>query len=215
MICDLNNINEIIENEGLNLLVVSYGGSATNTLIDNLEKNNYKIRTNTYNNILCHCPHYIEVDIPIIYIYDNPIKSFLSMKKRGAGVWDVNQQKMSNNKNITLSNQNLLKLMINQFNSWTNIKRDNVLIVKSCELFESNIVEKLENFLKKKIYHFPIVYNTPKISIENVERFASTKLFKKYKVEVDKINNFVNYNDCKTSLEKVIINNIELEDEIP
>jgi len=215
MICDLNNINDIIEKEGMNLLIVSYGGSASNTLLATLEKNNYKIYTPTYADILCHCPHYIDINIPIIYIYDNPIKSFLSMKKRGAGIWDVNQQKMSNNKNIALSNQNLLKLMINQFNNWTNIKRDNVLIVKTCELFENKIVEKLENFLKKKIYHFPIPYKTPKNSIENVEKFGSTKLFKKYKLEIDKINNFVNYNECKSSLEKVIINNTELEDKIP
>ncbi len=140
-------------------MVVSYGGCVSNTLTYTLEKNNYKVRTQTYNDILCHCPYYIETHIPIIYIYNNPIKSFISMIKRGSGFWDVNQQKMSNNKNVDLSNENLLKLMINQFNSWTNIKRDNVLIIKSCELFENSIVDKLENFLKKKLYYLPIPYN--------------------------------------------------------
>ena len=192
MICDLNDINNIIKNEGLDLLVVSYGGSASNALTTSLEKNNYKIRTKTWHNILCHCPHYIDIGIPIIYIYDNPIKSFISMKKRGTGFWDINQQKMSNNKNINLSNENLIKLMINQFNSWTDIKRDNVLILKSCELFTNNIVNKLENFLKRKIYHFPIQYNTPKTNIKNIQDIESIKLFKKYKLEIDKINNFSN-----------------------
>ena len=154
MICNLNYINNIIKSEGLNLLVISYGGCVSNTLADTLENNNYKIRTKTYHNILCHCPYYIQTHIPIIYIYDNPIKSFISMKKRGKGIWDVNQQKMSNNMNTNLSDENLIKLMINQFNSWTNIRRDNVLIIKSCELFENSIVDKLENFLKKNYIIF-------------------------------------------------------------
>ena len=191
MICDLDNIKNTIENERLNLLVVSYGGSMTNTLINHLEKNNYNIRSKTYNEILCHCPHYIEIDIPIIYIYDNPIKSFLSMKNRGKGVWDVNQKKMSNNMKINLSDENLIQLMINQFNSWTNIKRDNVLVVKSCELFENNIVNKLESFLKKQIYHFPILYKIPKTNIKNIKDFKTNELYKKYELELDKINTFI------------------------
>ena len=189
MICDLNNINCIIKNEGLNLLVVSYGGSCSNTLVEYLEKNNYKCKTPIWDKLLCHCPHYIEIDIPIIYIYDNPIKSFLSMKNRGKGFWDVNQRKMTNNNNVELSDDNLMKVMIDQFNNWTNIKRDNVLIIKSCELFQNSIVNKLEKFLKKKIHHFPILYKNPKssnINIENVE------LIKKYDLEIYKINNFTN-----------------------
>ena len=108
MICNLDNIKNIIEIEGLELMVVSHGGCASNTLIDSLEKNNYKIRSQTYNDILCHCPYYIETHIPIIYIYDNPMKSFISMVERGSGIWDINQQKMSNNKYVDLSNENLL-----------------------------------------------------------------------------------------------------------
>lgn len=189
MICDLNNINDIIRHEGLDLLIVSYGGSCSNTLVENLEKNNYKCNTEIWNKILCHCPHYIEIDIPIIYIYDNPIKSFISMKNRGSGWWDVNQQKMSNNNNIVLTDENLIEVMIRQFNSWTNIKRDNVLVIKSCELFENNIVNKLENFLKKQIHNFPISYQNPKTNIENIENI---EFFKKYKIEIDNIINFIN-----------------------
>jgi len=80
MICELNNINDIIKREGLNVLVISYGGCCSNTLVNCLEKNNFKCNTQIWAKILCHCPQYIECDIPIIYIYDNPIKSFLSMK---------------------------------------------------------------------------------------------------------------------------------------
>jgi hypothetical protein len=191
MIRDLDNIKNIIKNEGLQLLVVCYGGCASNTLTDTLEKNKYKIKTASYNDLLCHCPHYIEIDIPIIYIYDNPVKSFISMKRRGRGIWDVNQRKLSNDNHVDLSDENLLKLMIQQFNSWTNIKRDNVLIIKSSELFENSIVEKLEKFLKKKIYHFPIPYVTPKTNIENIINNDEVELFKKYKLEIDKINHFI------------------------
>ena len=140
MICNLNNVNDIIKSEGLDVLVISYGGCCSNTLADYLEKNNFKCRTEIYCKILCHCPEYIECDIPIIYVYDNPIKSFLSMKNRGKGLWDINQQKMSNDTNVVLSDKNLIELMINQFNNWTNIKRYNVCVIKSCELFENNIV---------------------------------------------------------------------------
>lgn len=192
MICDLVNINDIISQEGLNLMVVSYGGCVSNTLINVLEKNNYNIRTKTYNEILCHCPHYIETSIPVIYLFDNPIKSFISMEKRGVGYWDVNQKKMSNNMNIDLSNENLMKLMINQFNSWTNIKRENVLVIKSCELFKKKIKYKLEKFLKKELNHFPIPYKSPKSHIENKNGFTKYgDLFEKYKLEINKINNFI------------------------
>jgi hypothetical protein len=191
MICNLNNVNDIIKSEGLDVLVISYGGCCSNTLADYLEKNNFKCRTEIYSKILCHCLEYIECDIPIIYLYDNPIKSFLSMKNRGKGIWDINQQKMSNDTNVVLSDKNLIELMINQFNNWTNIKRYNVCVIKSCELFENNIVDKLEFFLKKKLYHFPIPYKTPQTNIESIETIESIELFEKYKLEIDRINNFV------------------------
>ena len=197
MICDLTNINDIIKEQGLNLLVVSYGGCCSNTLVQNLEKNNYKCITQIWDKILCHCPHYIEIDIPIIYIYDTPIKSLISMKNRGCGIWDLNQKKMSNNNNVVLSDENLLKLMIDQFNSWTNVKRDNVLVIKSCELFENNIVNKLENFLKKKINNFPILYKNPKTNIENIENNELIELFKKYELEIDNITPTGKKNETK------------------
>lgn len=93
MITDLSNINSIIMKEGLDLLIVSYGGCCSNKLTNQLEKNGYNCKTKIWHKILCHCPKYIEIDIPIIYIYDNPIKSFMSMKNRGSGIWDVKSKK--------------------------------------------------------------------------------------------------------------------------
>ncbi len=193
MICDLENtkeIQDIIKKEGLDLMVVSYGGSCTNQLVDLLENNSYKCRTNTWDIIFCHAPKYIECDIPIIYIYDNPIKSFLSMKNRRYGMWDVNQRKMSNNNEIELSDENLLKCMINQFNNWTNVKKDNLLIIKTSELFDENIVDKLNKFLKKNINHFPVKYVKPKTDINNILDEDLINLFNKYQDDINKINNF-------------------------
>jgi hypothetical protein len=66
-----------------------------------------------------------------------------------------------------------------------------VCVIKSCELFENNIVDKLETFLKQKIYHFPIPYTTPKTNIESIHDNETNEFFKKYKLEIDRINNFV------------------------
>ena len=193
-IYNLNNINHDIKkkDEELDILVVSYGGSCSNVFTNHLEKNGYKCKTNLWNKILCHCPTYINIDIPVFYIYDNPIKSFLSQKKRGHDIWGVNQKKLSNNSNIKLSDENLLKLMIEQFNSWTNVKRDNVFFIKSNEIFEDRIVNKLEKILKKEISHFPLKYKQPHITHKNIEDFKSTELFKKYKLEIEKIIEFNN-----------------------
>ena len=134
MICDLRYANSLIDNQGLDILVVSYGGSCSNLLVDTLEKNSYKCKCKIWDKILCHCPVYIKTKIPVIYIYDNPIKAFLSMKNRGKDYWDTNQKKLSNNKNIKLSDENLLELMFHQFYSWIRESNKNMLVIKSLEL---------------------------------------------------------------------------------
>ena len=80
--------------------------------------------------------------------------------------------------------------MIEQFNSWTNVKRDNVFLIKSNELFEDGIVNKLENILKKNISHFPLKYKPPNTTDKDIEDFKLTELFKKHKLELEKIINF-------------------------
>ena len=191
MIQDLKKINSIVHHEKLDICIISPGGSCSNQLVDILIKNNYNCRTEIWSKILCHCPEYIELNIPIIYIYDNPIKSFLSMRRRGKGFWDVNQQKLSNNKNIKLSDENLLKLIINQINIWTNTNCKNVLVLHSKELFENTIVDKLKIFLKNNnLQHLPIIYKPPKTKVENINNNNYfTLLFNKYKSDIDRINN--------------------------
>jgi hypothetical protein len=191
MICNLDNIQHVIKKEGLELMVVSYGGSCTNILVKLLEKNCYKCCTNIWHKLLCHSPVYVETDIPIIYIYDNPIKAFMSMKNRNNGYWDVNQQKMTNNYNVKLSDETLLKCMINQFHNWTSIRRKNVLIIHTSELFKKTIVKKLERFLKKPLNHFPVKYVKPKTNINDISDTNLINLFIKYKDDIIKINSFI------------------------
>jgi hypothetical protein len=192
MIADLQNADKLVKEDKIDLLPVCYGGCCSNSFATYLEENGYNIYTHHYMEILCHCPIYIDIDIPIIYMYDNPIKSFLSMKRRGNGWWDTNQKKLSNNYDVELTDENLLKLMINQFNNWTSQKKDNILIIKSDELFEPHIKNKLELFLKKKLINFPLKYEKPITDIENIlsENEDLKQLFEKYKDDIDRINNF-------------------------
>ena len=188
MICDLQNINEIVKKEKLDVCVISYGGSCSNQLVDVLTNNNYTCRTPTWRSLLCHCPHFIDIDIPIIYIYDNPVKSFLSMKRRKYDI--INQKKLNNNSKIKITDENLLTSMIRQFNSFTCNK--NILLLKTHEIFEDTIVEKLQIFLKKPdLKGFPIPYKTPHIILENKKYTrAEFILFVKYKQEIYKLNHF-------------------------
>lgn len=189
MIRDLKNVNQLAKREGLDICVVSYGGSCSNQLVSVLEKNGYKCRTDVREDLLCHCPKYIELDIPVIYIYDNPIKAFLSMVRRGEGWWDVNQRKLNNNNNMKLSHENLLVSMINQFVSWTNNKNDNVLIIKSEEIFKNNIKYKLKSFLNKELEDLPIKYKKPKTDTENINP-QLYPLFDKYREYIEYIINY-------------------------
>jgi hypothetical protein len=185
-ICDLKRINDIIKKEKLDLCVISHGGCCSNQLVDILTDNGYNIRTPTWNNILCHCPEYIDIDIPIIYIYGNPLNSFISVKNRGNILWINNQRKLSNNINTKLSDENLLKLMIKQTNTWINIKKDNVLIVKNSEIFEETIIDKLQLFLNKDLHFLPATYKTPKTNLDNLNK-EELLLFQKYKTDINKI----------------------------
>ena len=186
-------IHQQIKNEGLQICVVSYGGSSSNTLTNVLESNNYKCTTPIWRSILCHSPELINTNIPIIYLYRDPRCAFLSMKKRGKGYYDINQQKLSNNKNIQLSDENLLILMIKQFNTWTSKNVKHVLILKYEELFINDISNKLKIFLKNNnLKYFPIQYKTPKFTGENLDNLniQYKLLFDKYKNEIDYINNY-------------------------
>ena len=193
VIMNLLKINENIIKEKLDIAVVSFGGCSSNTLCDILETNGYKVKSKTHGKILCHCPSPVKLNIPVIYLYRDPREALLSMKRRGKGFWDINQTKLSNSTNINYSDGNLLRLMIQQFNKWTTFKDNRMIIVKYEELFDETIINKLQVFLNNdKLTNFPIIYNNPHINANIIDTIDNTfkKLFKKYKKEIDHINNF-------------------------
>ena len=188
-------IRDIIKREKLDVLVVCYGGCNSNALVNKLEENGFKCTTAIWRELLCHTSKYIDVDIPTIYIYENPIKAFLSQKKRGNGIYDVNQRKLSNNYNIELSDENLLKLMFGQFEAWTKKRKDNLLVIKSREIFDVKIKSKLDKLLGKNLKGFPLIYKEPSVNENDKNNFKSSELYKKYKLEIQKINCF-EYDAC-------------------
>lgn len=190
MIYNFNNLAFDLYLQRQELCVISYGGSCSNALVDVLEKNGYRIRTDLWRDILCHCPVYFDMNIPVIYIYDNPIKSLLSMKRRGNNYWGTNQEKLSNNEKIEYSDENLLKLMIRQFKLWTKRKSKNLLVLKSDELFNPNVSNKIKKFLKNMfISDLPLKYKKSKTDISEMLD-EERELFSKYKEDIDIINNY-------------------------
>jgi len=192
------NIFNKINQAKMTVCVVCYGGCASNMMVDNLEKNGFKCRSDIWTKLLCHSPEIIHTTIPIIYVYRDPVQAYLSMKRRGSGIWDINQRKLSNNNNVKLSDENLLQLMIRQFKMWVDFKNKHpnvkLMIVKYEELFDPNFNTIIESFMNKQnMKHFPIEYNKPHITMESVKNDISEKdltLFEKYKTGIDFINNY-------------------------
>jgi hypothetical protein len=188
---DLENIKFRVKNEGLDVCIISYGGSCTNLLFNILKKNGYNIKhPYIWAEILCHYPDYIKLDIPIIYIYDNIKKSYLSMKRRGINRRNYMLLTKCEFNNSDYSDENLLKQMIFQYHNWTKIKYDNVLIIKSNELFKPDIKFKLQNFLKNdNLISIPAIYRKPQIDLNTfILDNDDQELFKKYNKEIDDIN---------------------------
>lgn len=162
-----------IEKE-LDVIVVSYGGSCSNTLTRMLENNKIRCRSKLWHKILCHSPFIPDVSVPIIYIFDNPVKAFRSMKTRGIGFWDVNQRKLSNNKYSDLSDLNLMKLMMTQFDRFVeNPEKKKILMFPTHLLFKEEGKKKLEEFFGKEMNNFPAIFVPPKTSSSDVDFFLN------------------------------------------
>lgn len=180
----------LMKKEKLAVWVCSYGGSGSNLLSDYLgDKKKINTRPLIWKKLLCHYPKYIPSDIPTIYIYDDPRKSFCSMKRRGKGYWDTNQRKLSNQKNIELSDENLLRAMIEQFKNWTNSPhKDNVLFIDFRHFFTEETKQKIASFLKISTHDFPQM----KSNIRKYDYSVHQALFDKYKDDIDMI---ISYHD--------------------
>lgn len=171
-IYEYKNIKNDLINEKIDILVICFGGCCSNSLINVLEKNGYKIRTKLFDKILCHSPETFQTNIPIIYIYNNPIESYLSQKRRkkeldinNVSLFDINIKKLSNNYSKNNKNENLLKLMIKQFYLWKNysLNNNNILFIHKTELFRNNIKNKFNKFLNNNLIDIPLIYIKPKL----------------------------------------------------
>ena len=199
MICNMSIIKEMVKQDGLHVCVTSYGGSCTNALCDILNECGIVTNTPVWGSILCHSPCYYDLGIPIIYIYDHPIKSFMSVKRRGKLI-NMNYAKMTNNLNSVYTPEKMIRSMINQFHSFTREKRDDVLVLHSKELFQPNISSKISSFLIKnringKIYNdlkvkLPLVYKQPRHN-DNELSIGLAYIFNRYKNEIQKISQYI------------------------
>lgn len=179
------NLSNVVVNA--DIWVCSFGGCASNYLVKNLEKYGYNIQTTLYHKILCHSPIQIKTDKPIIYLYRNIQDAWNSVKSRDIGFYDVNIKKLSNNKNVIISEENLLKLMIEQFKNWTKNIGNNILYMSYQDLFteKSNIL--LKKFLNNKnIKKF-------KFNADSKKKYIFPKyLSQKYNLFFDYFDNFHN-----------------------
>ena len=138
-------------------------------------------------------PTYIDnLSVPVIYLYTDPIKGFLSQKRRGEGFYDINQQKLSNNKDAPLSDDNLLTLMIRQFHSFTGPetqearKSGRLLILETKDLFSSVGRKKIEDFLGKRVVTgLPLHFVEGNVKEENIQEI---KILLEKKEDINEIN---------------------------
>jgi hypothetical protein len=115
------------------------------------------------------------------------------MKRRGKGIWDTNQRKLSNSHIQNFSDRNLLDLMIQQFNKWTTCDYNNVLFLRYDDIFTDNIVDLLKGFLNNtNLQNFPITYIEPHINSDIIKTIDNqlAELFIEYTDDIKKINDF-------------------------
>lgn len=177
MLIDLErtDINAAVRAEGMDVCVISYGGSCSNRLADTLESSGFKCRTPLWDRMLCHCGSRLDLEIPVVYIFDDPLKSFLSMKRRD-GLLRTNFRKLSNGDRSAYSDERMLQLMHKQFKAWTQAADEpgsRVLAIGSHELFEEHIRGKLASFLgvgESRLRGFPVQYKPPQTALACVSR---------------------------------------------
>jgi len=188
-VVNLKKLPFFIKKDGLDIGIISYGGCGSNCLTDFLKNNGYKVKSPIQNKILCHCPVVPKSNIKFIYIYRDPRKAFLSQYRRKPRIWSINQKKMSNDYHTKLSDENLLKLILFHFRTWTTKKRKNVLIIKYSDFFKDEGREKIKKFLNNKnLENFPVYVQKNKT--EELITPEIQALFNKYQKEIDYINNY-------------------------
>ena len=172
-----------VDSNELDIMVVSYGGSGSNTLTDYLCSLDFTCKSPTWHRILCHFPEPLAgFQTKRVYIYDDPRRAFMSQRRRMCA--NTNQRKLSNNNRIILSDENLLRLMIRQFMAWTRNQDENILIISKRDFF-SEKRKKLFDFLNISPETYP-AWKQPHEYDFNEYR----ELFAKYRKAINYINSY-------------------------
>ena len=188
-------LERLVHDQKLDVLVVSFGGCCSNALVDLLVKNGFVCRSAIWKKLLCHSPMFLDLDIPIIYIYGDPIKSYMSMKRRGDGWWSTNQKKMSNGRVKHGDGGVLLDLMRAQFEIFTSQSSKNVLVIDNKDLFsdKQDLTKLLCGFLGREVKFLPITERARKSKAEGLLTATDYAFFNepKHKRFISKVRNYV------------------------
>jgi hypothetical protein len=192
---DKETLERLVYEQKLDVLVVSFGGCCSNALVDVLEKNGFKCRSAIWKKILCHSPMFLDLEIPTIYIYGDPIESYMSMKRRGDGFWLANQKKMSNGRIKRGNGGNLLDLMRTQFDIFTSQSSKKVLVVDKNSLFsnEQGLKTLLHGFLGSEVKFLPVSKRERMSKAEDLLTETDYAFFKepKHSRFISKVQNYV------------------------
>lgn len=150
--------------EGMQILVVSTGGVASNSLVDAIQLNGlgYQTETQAWHTVLCHIkapPVMIGRQNRLanalkvaIYIYGDPILSICSMKQRGIAL--LNFKKMNRlEPDLVYSDKLFLQSMHSQFTSWRNAYQNPgsigypIAMLHHDESFSSDCLQRVFNRL--------------------------------------------------------------------
>lgn len=191
------NVKEELLNSCLDAWVCSFGGCASNSLTDFLETKGLIVRNKLWRETLCHYPNSLaDVKIPKVYIYDDIIDSFLSVKRRGKGWYDENQKKLADNADTYISDNSLIQLMASQFCKWFtsyDLAIDpNIFFISKDDFFNSqSMQDDLCEFLKISKGGFP-KERPRKTNIEKAMEINQS-LFLERKIDIDTVNGAMNY----------------------
>lgn len=193
-----------IADEGLDVWLCSYGGSGTNMLASYLETKSLVVRTRSWKRLLCHHSQPIDVRSPTkaVYLFGDPRAAFKSMKRRGPGHYDVNQQKLNNRKELPYSDETLMSSMLRQFDRWTARNQTNlpILLLRFEHIFESGKYA-LARFLGIDVSDFPD--RKPTRDSEDYSFEGEEQLFRRYAPRIERILAFPSHADRPPSLSRI------------
>lgn len=190
-----NYIKKSVQLEQLDCCIISFGGCGTHYLVNHLEKKKLKIKTNIWSNYLCHYSNLIELPIPIIYLYRDIRKAFISQLRNNFA--NKNYEMLNTISKRKYSDEHFFIAMYEQFEKF--ITADNIYKIEYNELFSKDKMTNLYQFLKIKNDSFESLFIQPKtFKFNNYQN-----IFDKHQDKINYVNSFVlKANDILFDLDK-------------